>query len=168
MALKLDLIAELAGVYRGANDISTPEQKFATKERIALATGTTAGKADLVFSDTRTLAASASENLDLAGGLSDAFGAALTFAEVVAILVRASEANTNDVVIGGAASNAFSAPFGAATDKLVIKPGGYVLLVAPGDPAYPVTAGTGDLLKVANSAGSTGVTYDIIIVGRSA
>jgi len=32
---------------------------------------------------------------------------------------------------------------------------------------YAVTAGTGDLLKVANSAGGTSVTYDIVIIGSS-
>ena len=46
-----------------------------------------------------------------------------------------------------------------------MQPGGTLLLVAPNAAGYAVTAGTGDLLKVANSGGSTGVTYDIVIVG---
>jgi hypothetical protein len=33
---------------------------------------------------------------------------------------------------------------------------------------WGVTAGTGDLLKVANSAGSTSVNYDIVVIGNSA
>ena len=40
-----------------------------------------------------------------------------------------------------------------------------LLLVAPGAAGYAVTAGTGDILKVANSGAGTGVTYDIVIVG---
>jgi hypothetical protein len=33
---------------------------------------------------------------------------------------------------------------------------------------WAVIAGTGDILKFANSGGTTGVTYDIVIVGTSA
>jgi hypothetical protein len=168
MVLKLDLLAQVTGYYRGANDIAPPEQSIAYNGRVALATGTLVNQADLAFSDTRTLAASATESLDLAGGLTDAFGNVLTFVEVVAILIAASATNTNDVIVGGAATNAFIGPFADATDKLVIKPGGMVLLAAPTNPAYAVVASTGDLLKVANSAAGTGVTYDILIIGRSA
>lgn len=167
-ALKLALLVEVAGYVRGSNDIAAPQQTFAKRKRLALATGTSADQADLVFSDTRTLAASTSEGLDLAGVLSDAFGASLTFVEVVGILIVAADGNTNDVLVGGAASNAFAAPFGDATDKLRVKPGGFAFLAAPGNPAYAVTAGTGDILTVANSGAGTPVTYDIVVIGRSA
>lgn len=49
------------------------------------------------------LAASASENLDLAGGLTDDFGATLTFTAIKEIIIHASSANTNNVLVGGAA-----------------------------------------------------------------
>lgn len=167
-ALKLALTAAIEGYYQGSNDVATPQQTFARRAVERLTTGTSADQADLVFSDTRTLAASASENLDLAGGLTDAFGATLTFVEVVAILVIAADANTNNVVVGGAASNAFTGPFGDATDTVAVKPGGVAFFIAPGNPAFPVAAATGDILKVANSGAGTPVTYDLIIIGRSA
>jgi hypothetical protein len=166
--LNLALIASLTGSVVGVNDVAAPVQTLNKSARVALSLGTLAKQADLLFTDTRTLAASATENLDLAGGLSDAFGAVLTFVEVVGILVEASAANTNDVVVGGAATNGFVGPFGDVTDKLVVKPGGFAFLAAPVNPAWPVVAGTGDLLKVANSAAGTGVDYTITIVGRSA
>lgn len=166
--LRLAMTAEIVGEYIGSNDIAAPRQDLAKRLKKLLTAGTVADTADLVFADTRTLAASATENLDLDGGLTDAFGNALAFVEVVAILVFAAAANTNNVLLGGAASNGFVGPFADATDKLTIKPGGWAFLMAPGNPAYPVTAGTGDILKVANSAAGTAVTYDIIIVGRSA
>jgi hypothetical protein len=34
--------------------------------------------------------------------------------------------------------------------------------------AWPVTGGTGDLLKVTNSAGGTSVDYEIVVIGASA
>jgi hypothetical protein len=56
------------------------------------------------------------------------------------------------------------------TDKVVVRPGGFQMIgVGTGDlNAYGVTAATGDLLRIANSGGTTSVTYDIIIVGTSA
>jgi len=133
-----------------------------------LASGTGDNQADQVFSDERTLAASATENLDLAGVLVDALGATLTFAKVRAIIIRAADANTNDVVVGGHATAAFATPFGDVTDKVKVKPGGIFVLIAPKGAAYAVTATTADMLKIENSAGSTSVTYEVIIIGCSA
>lgn len=133
-----------------------------------LASGTGAGQADLMFSDTRTIAASGTDPLDLAGVLTDALGAVLTFARVKAIVVYAAAANTNDVVIGGAASNGFINWVADATDKIKVRPGGLFVLTAPGAAAYAVTAATGDQLLIANSSSGTAVTYDIVIIGASA
>jgi hypothetical protein len=133
-----------------------------------LANGTAAGQADLLWTDTRTLAASASESLDLAGSLVGAFGATLTFARIKGLIIRAADGNTNDVLAGGAAANGWATAFGDPTDKVKIKPGGTLALLAPGATAYPVTPATGDLLQVANSGAGTSVTYDIIVIGASA
>jgi hypothetical protein len=46
-----------------------------------------------------------------------------------------------------------------------VKPGGMLVMTAPDATGLAVTAGTGDKLKLANSAGSTSVTYDVIILG---
>jgi hypothetical protein len=39
---------------------------------------------------------------------------------------------------------------------------------APDATGYPVTAATGDLVTLTNSAAGTSVTYDVIIIGSSA
>lgn len=121
-------------------------------------------KADILFSDRRTIAASGSENLDLAGALTDLMGATITAAEVVAVFVSASAGNTNNVVIGNATSNGFQGPL-SSTGTYTLKPGEFVLMSSK--TGWAVTAGTGDLLKIANSGAGTGVTYDIMIIGRS-
>lgn len=132
-----------------------------------LVTGTGDGQADTVFTDTRTLSASASEELDLSGSLEDPLGGSAVFAEVVAVEVRASADNTNDVVVGGASSNAWVGPFGAADNTFAVPPGGVLVFNHPGA-GWAVTAGTGDLLQVENGGSGTAVTYDIVVVGRSA
>ena len=148
----------------GAADLGNPTVKVAISESEQFTAGNAAlGTADILFKDTRTLAASGTENLDLAGVLADAFGATITAAEIVVIYVKAADANTNNVVIGNVA-NGFVGPLGA-TGTYTVSPGDYYLAVSRA--GWAVTAATADLLKVTNSAGGTPVTYDVVIVGRT-
>lgn len=136
---------------------------------VNLATGTGAGKADKVYQGRRTLAASASEDLDLAGVLLDAFGAAITFVRVKGLFIKAATANTNNVVVGAATTNQWATLLNT-TGTLTLRPGASFAVVAGAADAtgYAVTASTGDLLKVANSGAGSSVSYDICIIGASA
>ena len=147
-------------------DLQANASTISKKFTATLTNGTGASKACILWSDTRTLAASATEDLDLASGLTDAFGATIVFTKVKAILVTAAAANTNLVVVSCPAANGFVTPFNAASDAIKIYPGGAFMLVNPTTTGYAVTASTGDLLTITNSAGSTGVTYDIVIIGE--
>ncbi|MFD3574770.1 hypothetical protein [Streptomyces sp. NPDC058644] len=151
-----------------ALDLTTVADPLMFRRAVNLTDGTTAGKADKVFHDRRTLAASASEDLDLAGVLLDAFGAALTFVRIKGLFISAAAANSNNVVVG-AATNAWATLL-SATGTLTLRPGASVgAMAGPADAtAYAVTAGTADLLKVANSGAGSTVTYDVVIVGASA
>lgn len=134
---------------------------------IDVATGTTDGKADRSWGDQGSIPASDEVLIDLAGVLSDVFGASLTFAKIKGILIKAGEANVNDLVVGGAGSNAFVGPFDAADNTFKVRPGGYLASWAP-KTGWTVTAGTGDILRLANGGSGSAVTYDIIIIGTSA
>ncbi|HET6356092.1 hypothetical protein [Streptomyces sp.] len=169
MALTSDFSMSASGLYTKTADLETPSAELSWRRTVHLDSGTGAGKADLRFTDTRTLAASATEDLDLAGSLLDAFGAALTFVRVKGIFISAAAANTNNVVIGAAAANPWIGLLNA-TGTITLRPGASVSATSGVADAtcMAVTAGTGDLLKVANSAAGTSVTYDIVIVGASA
>ena len=130
-----------------------------------LSSGTGANQASNLYHAERTLTASATENLDLAGSLTNGFGVTLTFTAIKAVLIRAKSTNTNNVQVGGAASNAWATWVADSSDIVSVKPGGTLLIVAPDATGFAVTAATGDILKVANSAGSTSVIYEIIILG---
>lgn len=150
-----------------ALDLVTAASPLVSSTRIDLESGTGLGAADMQWSDRRTLAASATEDLDLAGSLTGPLGTTLTFARVKAVLIKAASGNTNDVQVTRPASN--GAPlFLAAGDGLAVKPGGLFLWVAPNAAGVAVTGATGDLLTLTNSAGSTSVTYDVVILGASA
>lgn len=171
MPLVLDM-AELrvsfAAASHGSNAVAA--QRFdPTLSLIAsFSRGTNADQADILYVEERTLTASSTEELDLAGVIADAFGSTITAAELVGIIVLADEDNTNNVEVGGAASNAV--PFlKHVSDIEVVKPGGVYVNFAPGAAGLcTVTAGTGDKLKIANSGGSTSVTYRIGLLMRSA
>lgn len=128
------------------------------------ASGTGADQADLVFSDERLLTAT-SEELDLAGVLSSAFGATITNARVKAIVIRNTHASSS-LAVGGAAATQFVAPFGAVTDEINVAPGGVLVLVAPKAAAYVCTGGSLDKFKI--DAGAATITYEILIIGASA
>jgi len=169
MALVSDLGVTVSGLLTRTADLSTPADSLSWRRGVHLESGTTAGKADLRFADTRTLAASATEDLDLAGVLTDAFGSALTFVRVKGIVISASSANSNNVVVGAAASNQWATLLNA-TGTITLRPGATFAAMSGSADAtgMAVTAGTGDLLKVANSGAGTSVSYDIVIIGASA
>ena len=163
--LALTLKGLVNGSFTNALDIETGISSINNSQSYTIADGTGANQANAVWSDTRTLSASASEEHDLAGGLTDIYGTTRTFTIIKAIFVSAAAANTNNVLVGGSASNAFVNWVESATDIVTVHPGGMMMVVAPDATGFAVTASTGDLLKVANSSSGTGVTYDIIIVG---
>jgi hypothetical protein len=168
MALSTNIRLQVLSDLTSALDLVTPIAPLNYLKTYQLDSGTGANQADKIWTDTRTLTASSTENLDLAGVLTDAFGATVTFARVKALIISANSLNTNDVVVGGAATNTFINWVGDPTDKIKLKPGASFMLVAPDSTAYPVTAGTGDILLVANGAAGTSVTYDIVVIGASA
>lgn len=127
--------------------------------------GAGAGQCNVLFSDTRTIAASSNEDLDLSGSLTND-GQAAVFARIKGIIIKAASGNTNNVRVTRPASN--GVPFLlAAGDGFDVKPGGVFILMDPSASGYVVTASTGDLINVANSSSGTSVTYDITIIGAA-
>ncbi len=146
-------------------DLGTPKDDLAREYLQRFADGEGASQAEMVFHDQRTLAASATEDLDFAGGLTNAFGATITFKAIKAIFVRAAPGNTNNVVLTRPATNGLVL-FAAASDALAgLKPGGMFLFTDPSVAGLMVTAGTGDLLNVSNSGAGSAVTYDLVVIG---
>jgi hypothetical protein len=145
-----------------------------------LTTGTADGQADLVYATTASgVAASTVTSYDLAGSLFDSFGTTLTFVEVCLIAVRNKRTTALAYLdVGPHATNGFGRlassrgfwPADAAADAdqgSIVAPDSWLVLYAKD--GVPVTAGTGDVLRVTTSgvAGSTN-TWDLLVIGRSA
>lgn len=148
-------------------DLATAAAPLDYLSRIRLTSGTGAGAADMAWHDQRALAASGTEDLDLAGVLTGPLGGTLTFARIKGLIVAAAAANSNNVVVSRPASNGVPL-FSAAGDAIPVQPGGVFAWFSPSATGIAVAAGTGDLITVTNSAGGTGVTYDVIVLGASA
>lgn len=146
-------------------DIGTRSHAISYSKSYALTNGSGANQANMIWVDTRTLAASTAEDLDLVGVLTNAFGTVLSFSKIKGIIISAASANTNNVLVGGDGSAAFVNWVSDATDVLIVRPGGTLCLMAPDSAGYAVTATTADLLQIANSSSGTSVTYDIILIG---
>lgn len=153
--------------YTSALDLGTGIFPLSLVRSAVLTSGTGANQADRLFCDTRTITASATDSLDMAGGLVDPLGVTFTLAKIKGLVVAAAAANTNNVVITRPATNGVPM-FSAAGDAVPVRPGGLFVWVAPDAAAVAVTAGTGDLIDLANSGAGTSVTYDIVIIGASA
>lgn len=170
MPLQTFVECEIRTVLTGAAGITgvstTPTDDVDLLQRLTWTSGTATGQADKAYRATRTVAASGTDPLDLAGVLVDGLGAALTFVRVKAIMVRASAANTNNVRLNRPAANGVPL-FLAVSDGIDILPGGLFLWVAPAA-GVTVTPATADLINLDNSGAGTPVTYDIVIVGTSA
>lgn len=160
-----NIALSIDAILAGTGALGTPKQRVLIEEALSLLPGTDAiNKADLMYQATRTLAASGTEDLDLAGSLTNAFGATITAAELVLLYVKAHSGNTNNVNVTRSASNGVPL-FLAAGDGRAILPGEWHLIVS--EHGIPVTASTGDLVTITNSSSGTSVTYDVLAIART-
>lgn len=165
MPLRATVYAGIAARFTAAPDFGTAEQNIPKDDDIVFESGVGDYQSDVIWTDERTLATGATEDIDLRGVLFDIFGAAASFVEITALLVKSKKGvnNTTNLTIGNG-TNPVPLGFGAATQSWIIPPEGAFLVVNP-KAGWGATAGTGDILKVANAAGASHI-YQIKAIGR--
>lgn len=157
------IVLQVLGLLASGLDLSTVRDRLTKRYGISLQHGTGDGQANQIWHDQRSIAASANEDLDVAGGLTNALGAVLTFTKIKAIIIKAADANVNNVVVTRPASTGVPL-FAAASDAVAVQPGGLLALVLP-KTGIAVVGGSSDLINIANSTSGSAVLYDIIIIG---
>lgn len=169
MPLKTSIAFTIASELTKAFDLAAGAVPHALSRNYGYADGAGAGQANRIYQDRNTLAASGTIDVDLAGSLLDVYGDPVTFARVKALIVAAADANTNNVVLGGVANGISTIFAPQTTGTLTVRPGGlFVVACGVGDATgYVVTATTADLLHIINSAGGTGVDYELIVIGSA-
>lgn len=127
-----------------------------------LSDGNLAGQANKWHRSTRTIAAGANLDLDLAGGLTDSRGNTLTFTRIVGVIVAVvSPDGTKAVRVGpNGVTNAWQGPFGGVGAGNYLTTKYWLPLIDYSTGGFSVTAGTGDILRISNPGGSA---VDIVV-----
>ena len=166
--------AVISWAAQKSRDLSTPDDTGSKSIKESLTFGTGDDKSDEIWHDTRIVAGSATDQLDLAAVLVNAFGDTVTFAKVHAILVH----NRSDETLTSPAHTANAAVIdvlpSAANGALLLKAASDTIILAAGDwivlyskAGKTITAATGDLLDIIETA-ALEAAYDIIVLGESA
>lgn len=138
-----------------------------------LTSGTGKDKADTIWHDRRTLAAAATENIDVydfGGGAQDALGQSIANATVKVLYIKNRSATAGEkLTIGGEGSAAaWNSLFnGSDTATTQIGPDSTLIRVEPSAAGLAVTDVSNHLLKIAN-AGIASIDYDIVVIGATA
>src|SRR5262249_1636986 len=120
-------------------------------------------QAQKVWAAQRTVATGATDDVDLFGVLTDAFGATFSPTKTKAVIIIAAGGNTTNLTVGAVGgATAFVGWFGANTHSEQVQPGGWSVHIAP-KTGWTNAAGA-DILRIVNAAGAS-ATYDIIVVG---
>jgi hypothetical protein len=166
MSLTTAIRVDFQGALASASDLITGQCNVVTSGLNSFANGVAANQADVIWSDTRSLATGATEDLDLlGGGLLDPFGVAFAPAKVRALYIKAAATNTTNLTIFGDANSVPALNTAATT--ITLQPGGVFLMTWPALAGIAVGAGATDIIQVVNGAGATAY-YNIIVVGTSA
>ncbi len=122
--------------------------------------------ADNLWHDSKSLADSANETLDLNTDLTDGVGNTFSCAGDIKVLYIRNTSANNTLIIGGAATNQVPLFADDTTDKFVLQPGGIFIVMFP--IAAGLTIGANDNLKLENgSEVSEALVYEIAIIGNS-
>jgi hypothetical protein len=166
--LKASLSIAFSATQTGDNTLTAQVHSPSFGRTHDFANGVLAKQADILYADELTIAGGAFVDIDLNGSLTNAAGVPVTALKIASIALLADPTNTTVLTVGGAPANAFVGPFGAATHTLKLAANGQIAFSDDSLAGLgPVTAGTADLLRIANAAGAA-AKVKVAIVGRSA
>ena len=166
MTNRVKVTLRIEGQDADTNDLASVWASIVKDWSFEFASGTGTGQFDVSFMDSRTLAASANDDIDLRGGSVDPFGKTLAMAEMRAIAIKNTGAAS--IAVGGTVTNQITGLFGDASDRIVVPSGAQLVLGPYPDGLIAIAAGTADLLRITNLSGSVAAAYDIVVLGTSA
>jgi hypothetical protein len=148
-----------------AIDLSTVYNSGGKTYTQTVADGTGASQAKQVFSDTRTLAASGNDDLDLTALTVSAIGNTMTtnLTQLKGILIVNKSTTSGDKLrIDTSVTNGLQALTEAASGKIKIPPSGHLLI---SDPVDGMTVDSTHKIVRINNPSAHSIDYDIIVWG---
>ena len=170
MATAIDNARVVGRIVAAAKDdvgvgASDPKVNIDLKAEVALTDGVGNDQVNKFYGPVeRTLAAGASEDLDLNATLVDFFGNTVSPTAIKGVMVVADSTNQANIEVGGASANAWTGLFKDATDIIVLPAGAFFCAGCP-VAGWSLTAGTADLLQINNTDGSNAAKYQIVFLG---
>lgn len=153
--------------------LSTPEDTDRYQYKRSFTQGTGDNQIDEMFKDQRDLTTGANDDLDLAGGITNQFGQTVTFTKIKSIFISnlgklvatvPTPTSGEDLDVGNGGGNSFNDLFnGVDASVFTVLSGGILLATGPIE-GWDVTAGTADILRIANPGANT-IRYNIILKG---
>lgn len=171
VSVNLQIAKVAADAGDGFNDVVNQQNETTAVSFTSVGAG--ANQANEVWFDARELEASASEELDLYGSLTNVFGETVNFARVKVFVVERvanaddSTAGTSITVGTAAASNTWVGPFADASDGVKVRAGGFVAFGCDDATGWAVTDSSADKLKIANDDATNKSTYRIWLIGAT-
>lgn len=165
MTIALTSRASIKGLLTSSRDAGTATVPLDESWSKSIANGTGADQANAAYVDAFVIAAAGSSNVDLSGSLADPNNNTTVFTAIKELLIENDPTSVGNLEVGGAASNGWFGCFKDATDILVLKPGQSFKWTDYSAAGSAVTAGTGDILKLAAVGGD--ITGRIAVVGEA-
>lgn len=151
-------------VHTKSNGVAVAVETVGQIIEQAVVYGTNANQMTKWASRTVSLTNGEAVTYSLLGGISNAFGDALTFSRVNWISISAPSANANDITVGGASADPFVGWIGGTAPTATVRPGGIVMAYSPDATGYLVETNNYQL-KILN-AGTNAVTFNLYIGGK--
>jgi hypothetical protein len=171
MTLQATVRFGVNGLNAAAGQLGTKSQLIALASNLDFTDGSGAGQANKIYvrgsAGTGTQAQSVNTDIDLSGSLTDDLGNSVVFTQIKAIIVAVPATNPGTLTVGPAASNGFTGPFSGTTPAIVLPAteAARFAVARYGATGWTVTAGTGDLLRIASAATAGTYLYDLVIIG---
>jgi len=167
VTLTAKILLQILATESSSSDLSSTTRVTNVSRTINFANGTGANQAEIVWSDSRTIAANSQDILDFQAGLADERGP-VEFTAIKAIYIR----NTGTVPLSWLSlsdpEDWGSGPLQASeSEGLQIAAGGVMLLTNPSAAGWIVESGD-EQIQFINPSSTTAATYDIILIGEGA
>jgi hypothetical protein len=165
MAVTATMTANFSALLTGAaGSLGVASVRHPLEKTLTFSDGTGLNQVNKVWGKlAQSLAASSSDSFDFSGSLTDALGVTVVFTKIKLVYIFAYAANVNNVVVGNDTNHV--PIFSAVTASHAILPGNIWCVTNNSIAGWTVTGGTGDIIKITNSAGGTAVVYDIAVLG---
>jgi hypothetical protein len=148
-------------------DMSSPQDEFERQQQFVIRNGAANLECDRIFHDTRTIAISTNDDLDLVnGGLLTPLGGSFSLARLKMIYMKAADGNGSQVLTIGNGTNAQPMFMSAGANTCKLEAGQAMMWTKFDATGWVCTGGSTDIIRINNGAGAT-ATYDICMLGAS-